>query len=224
MTGFPCIAVSPAVERYLLSHNKRLDVEVIENGFDTNEAETRELSDDNIVRIGYVGRLDSVKGIDLLVDAFIRIQSSFPTTTIQLHIVGTGELSNDLMDKLSNANLSGLAFFWGYQSDPFRLLRNMSFICTPSRFEGFGMVFYEALARDHIVLASDISAFQANPDPLVFRFKADSLIDLTNKIEKIINDKLYLIKPNRTIKQTTKTLDEMAREYFQKISNISNKF
>lgn len=151
------VAVSEEVKRYLKSHNSKLSVITIPNGIEVCPGEEKVFLSDGILRVGYVGRLEYQKGIDVLIKAFLKIQQS---RDVKLTIVGDGSLSSKLKEMIAEKLNDGSIEFLGYSPRPWALLRGCDYIIVPSRYEGFGLVAYEAISRGHSVILSDLDVFK----------------------------------------------------------------
>ncbi len=107
-------------------------------------------------RIGFVGRLEPVKGLDVLLEAF-----SYLRTTASLVIVGDGSLRADVQARLpARAHLLPAAPFEQMPS----VLRSLDVLVLPSvtilplHREQFGRVLVEAMASGVPVVGSDSGA------------------------------------------------------------------
>jgi glycosyltransferase involved in cell wall biosynthesis len=95
----------------------------------------------------FVGRLDRQKGIDLLLDSYQRIRPSF-----KLIVVGD-EVRGDLaIARPDCVEFKG----WLSGSELADLYRTCDALIIPSRWEGFGLVAIEAMARKKAVFASKV--------------------------------------------------------------------
>jgi phosphatidylinositol alpha-1,6-mannosyltransferase len=100
-------------------------------------------------RVLFVGRLVWRKGVDLLLEAFAPLPSSFPGLTMD--IVGDGPEMNHLRSRSAELGLDGIVSFHGSLEGLrlWRLYALASLLVLPSRssesdVEGFGTVFLEA--------------------------------------------------------------------------------
>jgi glycosyltransferase involved in cell wall biosynthesis len=98
-----------------------------------------------------LGRLESVKGFDILIDAFSRLAPS----TWRLRICGDGREHAALRDLASRNPAIEMA---GATSNPFGELANAAIFALPSRHESFPVALLEAMACGLPVVASSCSA------------------------------------------------------------------
>lgn len=94
--------------------------------------------------IGTVGRLDDQKSLDVLLDASPALLADEPGTRIL--IVGDGPRRGDLERRANRLGIEHAVTFAGYRGDVATAYRAMDVFALPSRHEGFGLVFAEAMA------------------------------------------------------------------------------
>ena len=99
------------------------------------------------------GRLSHEKGIDVLLDAMALVRDTFPS--VQLTILGKGELEADLKARCDRLGLREAVHFLGFQSNPYPSFRNADLFLQCSRYEGLPNVVLEALALGTPVVAMD---------------------------------------------------------------------
>lgn len=148
------IAVSSTVSARIAKSNPEADIRVAYAGvaapIDSLPLEKRE-------GLLFLGRFEyQMKGLDLLVDAFIQISQEFPD--IRLKIAGSGPDRTKLAALLKSRGLSERVDWLGRLdgSAKWEVLRRASLVLMPSRFETFGLVALEALAVGTPVVAFDI--------------------------------------------------------------------
>ena len=119
---------------------------VVYNGISNKffEIDKRKVQNQNKnYNIIYVGRLEKVKGISILIKAFKKICKIYPNA--KLTIVGEGN-ERKRLEKLANENKN--IIFVGRQSDVIRWLDKSSIFVYPSIWEeGFGISVVEAMSR-----------------------------------------------------------------------------
>ncbi len=100
-----------------------------------------------------VGNLIPVKGHELLLRAFAAIQNQFPG--LSLEIIGDGPERSRLQKLAGEQGIAGSVYFRGRQSrrQVADAMRRASLFALPSRYEGLGCVYLEAMAAGKPVIA-----------------------------------------------------------------------
>ena len=100
-----------------------------------------------------VGNLIPVKGQELLLRAFAAIHNRFPTSSLE--IIGDGPERARLQQKAKERGLAGKIHFRGRQSraQVADAMRRATVFALPSRYEGLGCVYLEAMASGKPVIA-----------------------------------------------------------------------
>jgi mannosyltransferase len=124
----------------------------------------RELGLPDGLLIGCFGRIRAQKGVDLLVDAALRLLPSRP----RVHLIFTGRVTDDqrdfhagLMERVAAAGLSDRIRFLGELTwaDVVRHYQTLDLFVAPARWEGFGLTPLEAMACGVPVVAARVGAF-----------------------------------------------------------------
>lgn len=168
-----CIAVTPdETDSFIAYGMKQNRIHVIPNGI----AETDFLADDSKsfrekfglgVRpfILFVGRLNLIKGPDLLLKAFCEIQNHFPG--VDLVFVGPdGGMLTELKSIVKNANVEDRVHFLGYLGgvDKSHVYHAAEILAIPSRHEAMSIVVLEAGVSGTPVLLTDQCGFNQVAD------------------------------------------------------------
>lgn len=135
--------------------------EIIPFGFDihsVHKEENREIPykslKDKQKRVLFIGRLIYYKGLDVLLDAFSKVNGAV------LDIVGEGPLRKELEFKARDLGISDYVTFHGRRSDDDikKLLRECDIFVLPSveRSEAFGLVQIEAMAHAKPVINTSL--------------------------------------------------------------------
>ena len=107
--------------------------------------------------LGFLARLDPVKGLHFLIEALVLIKKVYPE--IKLIIIGDGKdrYKNELKEMARRFNLEISVIFTGFQTDvrPFLSMLDLSILPT-AEFEGSSRSILEAMASGVPVLATDI--------------------------------------------------------------------
>jgi len=103
--------------------------------------------------IGAMGRLHSIKGFDLLLEAAVELRAA--GQRFELRIAGDGPERAALEAMTRQLRLEDHVRFCGWAGDPLTFLNEVDLFVVPSRQESFGLVVIEALAAGVPVVASD---------------------------------------------------------------------
>ena len=173
---------------------------VIPPGVDTNEFSASPTSSTSRSRrcILYVGRLDALKGVDLLIDAFaIIIEQGFD---VELQIVGGGTADEfrRVLGRISKLRLTDRVKLPGAlpQSDLPAIYSNADCIVAPSFHETFGLAVLEAAACGTPAVAADVDGLKS----IVVNNETGYLIRDRNPI--LYADKILQIVGNRNLQYT----------------------
>lgn len=149
----------------------RGSVEIIANGVAldrcaVDRAKARRilgLSDRDLV-IGAVGRLEQVKGHDLLIEAAASV-----TPEPLLCIVGDGSRRSDLEQLARSVVIADRVRFLGHRDDVDQILPAFDVLCQPSRAEGLPLAVLEAQACGVPVVATDVGDLASAVCPITGR-------------------------------------------------------
>jgi glycosyltransferase involved in cell wall biosynthesis len=100
-----------------------------------------------ICTVARLSKFDIYKGVDTLIKALPQIREAIPGT--RLCIMGKGDDAGRLRDLADRLNLGTAVEMPGFVSDEVlqKNIRNSSLFALPSKKEGFGLVFIEAMAQ-----------------------------------------------------------------------------
>lgn len=110
--------------------------------------------DQSRFNFAFVGRLEKVKGIDILISSMIGLQ----TENIMLYVLGDGSLRSSLEKEVKSAHLSDKIIFKGL-ADAGTIagyIRDVDYLIIPSRNESIPMVFWEAMQMGTRVIGTDV--------------------------------------------------------------------
>lgn len=116
--------------------------------------------------IGAIGRLDTQKGFDILIEAFRHL----PDAQAQLYIFGQGAEEARLKELAAG---DARIHFKGHASSPSEAMRQVDVVAMPSRWEAFGLVCLEARAAARPILTSAVDGLRDQHGPLVTRVSAN---------------------------------------------------
>jgi glycosyltransferase involved in cell wall biosynthesis len=108
--------------------------------------------------IGYAGRIDRVKRLDLLIEAFSSVVSHYPQA--RLMIIGEGGQRPMLETLVASLGISHELIWTGFRQDMPRLLAALDVYVQPSINEGLSLSILEAMAAGKAVIATDVGGAQ----------------------------------------------------------------
>lgn len=167
------VSVSPelalaSVDRDGLAAGK---VTVIENGVDSRRfacawrgALRRELGlPDDALLVGMVGRLETIKGPDVLLEAFAGLAARFPAAW--LVYAGKGGQETALRDRTAALGLSDRVRFLGSRPDVPDIMAGLDVLALPSRSEGLPFALLEGMAAGRAVVATAVGRVPSLVEP-----------------------------------------------------------
>lgn len=150
MIVVPSTAVARAAEERCRVDPSRISI--IPNAIDPADFPwVAVFSDPSKIRVGFIGRLDRVKGLPDLVLAMARLADR---PEIELHIFGYGPEERTIQRITSAYKLENRVHLRGPVATPAEALAQLDIVVLPSPFEGFGLVLIEAMASGIPVIAS----------------------------------------------------------------------
>lgn len=102
----------------------------------------------------FLGRLSPPKNIFFLLEVLRDVKKQLPNIT--LSVIGTGELRKDFEARIEELDLSENVVLFGFQNNPYPLLKQAKVMCMPSKWEGFGLAAVEAMALGLPVVAANV--------------------------------------------------------------------
>ncbi|KKT75303.1 MAG: group 1 glycosyl transferase [Microgenomates group bacterium GW2011_GWA2_44_7] len=174
--------------------------------------------------VGFVGRLEKIKGADVLINAFKEVVSQAPNS--HLFLVGSGSQQADLRDLVKKLNLANHVTFLG-GTTPDRLVDfypRMQFLVAPSTWmETPSLVVMECMASGRPVIASDVGDYKDIVKDGVngYLFKTGSSHDLALKIIQMQNQRAKVL---RMAKGARRTMHMYSQEiHVRRITNLYKK-
>jgi glycosyltransferase involved in cell wall biosynthesis len=146
------ISVSSSLKEEIAKIRKR-EIKVIPNIVNSGLFETRRLTDIKKLNIGFLGALNNNnKGLDILIEAC----SGLDAGTFNLHIGGTGKLTDHYKALAKEHGIESNCIFHGeiIRSRIADFYSNLDIFVLPSRYETFGIVLIEAMACGIPVIAT----------------------------------------------------------------------
>ena len=148
------------------------------------------LSTEQRFTLGVVSRLETIKGMDLVVPAFAEVLKQHSDT--RLVVVGDGSLRSAMEQQAVELECNDNITWAGRQpqEELEKWYSQMDIVLMPSRSEGFGLTAIEAMSNGCVVVASNIGGLpevvRDNVCGLLHR--SEDIADMANKIVSLISD------------------------------------
>ena len=171
------IAVSKGVAQSVSTDN----VKIIYNGI--NPIEVFPQKQDKIFTILAIGRLDKIKGFDILIKECQKLDFTF-----KLNIIGEGKERNNLENLIHELDLNEKINLLGFRNDIPQLMKNSDLVVASSHSEGFSVVMVESMFYADLFISTKVSGATEVLDDM---FLIDDH-DISSKLKDIYkNYKVY---------------------------------
>ena len=169
-------------------------------------------------KILFVGNLHPNKGVHFLIKSFALVKSSI--NDVKLIIVGDGPLKYYLINLTKRLNLEKDVIFAGFVSDEDlpKYYASCDIFASASVFEGFGLIFLEAMALGKPIVAFNLASIPevvGNAGILVNEINHEKFASAI--IELLKNEKLYQEKSQIALNRAKLFSWEKIAEQFIKI-------
>ena len=192
---------------------------IIPPGVDTNTFSPSQTSSSSCDRrrILYVGRLDALKGVDLLVDVFAIVINRGLDAELQIVGGGTADEFRRVLGRISKLRLADRAKLPGAlpQSDLPTIYSNADCIVAPSFHETFGLAVLEAAACGTPAVAADVDGLRS----IVVDNETGYLIRDRDPV--LYADKIIQIVGNRDLRNTMSNAALKRAEMFSWDSTVN---
>lgn len=109
-------------------------------------------------KLVYIGRLEKVKGIDVLLESIKKIEDELKKSKIKVEIFGSGSLEKYTKKFLEDNNMSEYVFLKGWlsQDEVYRTLNNSKGVLLSSYSEGLPVILMQAASQGTPIIATDV--------------------------------------------------------------------
>lgn len=220
------VAIVPQMKEKIIKMHNLKNVVTIANPVNIEEVNTNinektGLNFDYIIAIGQYE--NPIKQFDKLILGYAN--SILPQRNIHLVVLGNGDQESLKKEVLKN-NIVGFVHFLGYQSNPFKYLKNARFLVLTSKNEGFANVLVESLACHTPVISFDCPC---GPSDIIKNKENGILVENQNieKLTEAINllttdEKLYQYCKQNALKSIKPFLLENIGQQWLDLLNIKN--
>jgi glycosyltransferase involved in cell wall biosynthesis len=167
----------------------------------------------NAMLIGYIGRIDIVKRIDLLLAAFHGVLESYPKSV--LLIAGEGKLQNQMKDLARQIGVEQSVRWAGFRKDIPRLLAGIDIYVQPSINEGLSLSLMEAMAAKKAVIATNVGGTKE-----IIQNGINGLLIPPGSVEALCDTLLNMIRSQELCQALSEKAYCTAQEYFDLRKNV----
>jgi glycosyltransferase involved in cell wall biosynthesis len=162
------------------------------------------------LKVLFIGRLEYQKGVDIIIDAIIKIFNSKNKDKFTFEIVGNGSLAQLVEYNIKKNNLTKYVKFTKGSDNPNKYIKESHIILHPSRYEGMANVVLEAMSYGKCVISTKQSSSEIiknNKDGILM--KSISISEIISCLETLsINRKLLKDISSNAIKKINQNYSE----------------
>ena len=165
----------------------------------------------------FLGRLSFPKNPERVLNVVKKIKEK--KDNIKVAFVGTGELENEIKKSADEMQLTNNIDFWGFMSNPYKILKCSSVMLMTSRWEGLPMCALEAMALGVPIVSTPTDGLCEVIEDGENGYLRKTDTELAEKIEEILdNDELRKHMSESAYKKSVKINSiEQYREEIQKV-------
>lgn len=157
-----------------------------------------------------MGRLTEAKNPFLFIDIVKKLK--IKKQDIKALWIGTGELSIKFKKAIKINNLNENIKLLGFKENPYPYLKTAKIFVLPSKWEGFGLSAYEALALGLPSVVSNVGGLKKIVNKGCGML-CDNINDFTNEIELLLNNNTYYQNKVKNAKEHAMALDNSEKYY-----------
>ncbi len=186
------IAVSESVKEYLINRGlSKTKIDVVYHCIDIrkNNMYNEFLLERDIINLGSVGRLENVKGFDILIRAVKILKDR--GYKVNLNLVGDGSQHDYLKNLIVKLGIQENVNLKGFKMNVNKYIEEMAIYIQPSRQESFGISILEAMNNNKPIIAANVGGISEiiNDENNGLLFESENSEELAEKIIFLINNK-----------------------------------
>lgn len=207
------ISVSNDLTQKLQSQFKAERIHTIHNGINAQQLANLTPAIDirtgrqKSVHVGIIGRLESVKRVDLFLQTAAYLLQRAPEINFRFHIIGDGKLRQKLEQLSKQLDLNEQVRFYGHRNDSQATIAALDFVVMCSDHEGTPMTALETLALGKPLVAHNVGGLaeilQNHPELLVNNHSAEGygecILNLLNSPSQASLPKHYRSEQNANL-------------------------
>lgn len=211
------VCVSKVVEQVMLDYYGLSNTTTIYNPVDSAAIRLFAQSmptlvvNNNVFNIVSVGRLEKVKGYDLLIPIIKQLVDE--GRKVHLYLIGEGSEKSSLQSQVTELGVVNHVTFTGFLKNPYALMSKMNLFVCSSRAEGFSLVIAESLILGVPVISMNCSGPKELLGNNEYGFLCDTYEQLNEEVKAVIEGLKIpctippLVNLNNTIEQIHRILD-----------------
>lgn len=138
---------------------------LVYNGLKENSETIRKvILPKDTINIGFVGRIDEIKGLKYLLIALQEIKRKNIKNKIKLYIIGDGPLSNSMNNMTTELDIKDIVEFVGYQNNISDWLNALDIFVLPSLQENHSIALLEAMRAGCAIICTNVGG---NPETVI---------------------------------------------------------
>jgi len=177
LEGFDLIISVSRMMYELLSKKARKKARIVHPSFESGYGEL--VTDPGARAIAYLGALDERKGVDLSIEAFIKVRKAVPDA--RFYLIGKGPL------KERYQNVEGVDFS-GFVPDPKEYFKRCGFFLHMSRFDPYPVSVLEGMAAGLVPVVSEMTGTRELLEPIDPQLVAKTPDDAARKLISLMKD------------------------------------
>ncbi|WP_217077941.1 glycosyltransferase [Clostridium baratii] len=167
--------------KYKIIHNPVIGEDIIKKANEYN-------TEDNVLTVVAIGRLNKIKGFDRLLLSHKKLIKNY---NHKLIIIGEGSERENLEKKIRELNIEKSVELKGFLENPYPFIKNSDVFVCSSRAEGYSLVVVEALCLGKAIVSTAVSG------PKEILGKNEYGIICENSIEGIYNGLEIMLKDKK---------------------------
>jgi len=198
------IVVSKEGSEEISKEVDRKKIVVIPNGIDADSFPFQQPKESK--SLTYVGNINEYKGIETLIRAYAKLKPSFPDT--KLWLVGKDSGAKEDLHRLANSLGVKIHFSEVPYEEMGKVYSDSSAVVLPSKYEGFSLVWLEAMASGRPMFSTPVGdapalfeqVYGKNSEDFLFKDEDELVKKLTNylkdpkKYHNVIERAEYIVK------------------------------
>lgn len=211
------------LEEYVFGNVINKKTLVVGNPVETGRVITRaqEVGDAKGYDVIFMGRLSTPKNPIAFLNIIEKVSKS--VEGLKAAIIGSGELEQEVRDRIGELELEAVVDMLGYQENPYGIVQNSKVLCMPSLWEGFGLAAVEALVLGKPVVASKVGGLTKIVDSRCGNL-CGSEDEFVEEIKTLLLKKeIYLQKSKEALKRGSQfeNIEEYMKQIYDTYLSIS---